>query len=153
MDDKGNTQGLGLSGEGGGSMKRIIVLAFALLLVGAVGYSVDAASDEGKTASRSTGIDVHSKLGRQGDLRVDDAVERTLRAARCRTLQCINRTLKALTRAVGLLLHETFDCEVFSPVTQYFGYDYNFDSFLTTALDFTETGDPTVDARMLHYVC
>ncbi len=39
------------------------------------------------------------------------------------------------------------------PVTQYFGYDYNFDDFLTTALDITEAGDPNVSFYVVRDAC
>lgn len=75
---------------------------------------------------------------------------------RCRTLGCINRSLTKLAKAVENLNRETYRCERYVNITAYDGYVYTPDGgatlFETTALDYSQEGDPA-SGRFLVYVC
>ena len=87
--------------------------------------------------------------------RLEDSL-RTAKAAkvRCRTIKCVNTSLTNLAKDVKVLVRETFKCERWVNVTQYYGYQYSDGAsvFPTTALDYTEEGG-TVSDRVLVYVC
>lgn len=66
-----------------------------------------------------------------------------------------NRLVRSHNRLVGAhnqLARAFYDCEEIVPVTQYFGYDYNGNIGATTALDFTDPGDP-VDEEVVTWIC
>jgi hypothetical protein len=133
--------------------KRVIIAVVAATTVlGGAAIAVGDSSDSRVPAEPTAGPDpIQRKLGE-----VNRQLNQSLAArVSCQSTSCINRTLTRLTSAVRRLNRETFQCERLVNVTQYFGYDYSADGttfFRTTALDYTEQGDPPSD-RVVVYVC
>jgi len=65
--------------------------------------------------------------------------------AACFTAGCFNKQIRKLKRQVRTLrtrVNALFACERVVPVTSYFGYDYQGVTNATSALDYTDPGDP-----------
>jgi hypothetical protein len=75
-------------------------------------------------------------------------------ASACKTTKCFNKAIRTLRAQVNSLnaqvqtQNATIACIRRASVTSYFGYDYQGTPSATSALDFTDPGDP-VDAWML----
>src|SRR5918992_1875196 len=133
--------------------KRIIAAVVAATVLGGAAVAVGDSSESRDPAKPTAGSDPSPKKLGEVNRRLNQSL-----AARvsCRSMGCINRTLTRLTAAVRRLNRETYQCERYVNVTQYSGYRYSPDGgtteFGTTALDYTEQGDPATD-RVLVYVC
>jgi hypothetical protein len=133
--------------------KRVITAIVAATVLGGAAIAVGASSDSRDPAKPTAGSDPIQKKLAEVNRRLNQSL-----AARvnCQSTGCINRTLNRLSASVRRLNRETFQCERLVNVTQYSGYRYSPDGgtteFGTTALDYTEQGDPATD-RVVVYVC
>jgi hypothetical protein len=132
---------------------RILVVAVACLVLGGAAVALAGSSERRAPAAPTAGPKPTSK---ELD-RINRRLNRVATASvNCRSFGCINRNLTRLAREVSVLKRDAFVCERLVDVTQYNGYDYSPDGgatfFLTTALDYTEPGDP-VSNRAVVYVC
>jgi hypothetical protein len=136
-------------------MRKRIVFAIvaATTVLGGAAIAVGDSSESREPAKSTAGSDpIPRKLGE-----VNRRLNQSLAArVSCQSMACINRTLTRLSETVRRLNREIFRCERLVNVTQYTGYLYSPDGgqtvFGTTALDYTEPGDPPSD-RVVVYVC
>jgi hypothetical protein len=86
------------------------------------------------------------------DVRMRSALRHLTRARiRCQTLACINRQLTRIGRFLNCMDLE--DVTQYGDVNGSYGYRYSDGGdFLTTALDFTESGD-SADASVITWTC
>jgi hypothetical protein len=133
--------------------KRILVAVVAVTVLGGGAIALAESSDR-RDASTAT-------AGPKPTQKALAAVNRSLSKATasrvsCRSFACINRNLTRLARDVSVLRRDAFVCERLANVTQYQGYEYSPDGgatrFFTSALDYTESGDPVSD-RVVVYTC
>ena len=135
-------------------MRKRIIAAFVIgAVLGGAAIAVGDSSERRAPSKPTAAPDpIQRKLGE-----VNRRLNRSLAArVSCQSTACINRTLTRLSASVTRLNRETFQCERLVNVTQYSGYLYSPDGgqtiFGTTALDYTEQGDPPSD-RVVVYVC
>ena len=128
------------------------------ILMIALGFAGGASAFAGDSVERTPTPNptrvVHSKLEtRELGSRFDAMLRDTrFHTPPCRTVQCFNRRLKKIGRAIHGIMFEIFNCEQYVDVTSYFGYDYNGVPASTSALDYTDPGTAPTD-RMLVYTC
>jgi len=135
----------------------VVVLAVALGALG--GTAAFGGNERERKAASDEAFDSEPRpppvsLARTGN--IGKEALRLPNKVNCRTLQCLNKSLSKLNKAVNNLNFVTFTCEQLMDVTQYFGYEFdNQDgsgTFLTTGLDRTEPGD-TVNVRVVVDTC
>jgi hypothetical protein len=133
--------------------KRILVAVVAATVLGGGAIAVAESSDSRSPSATAAGPKPVQKELAAINRRLSQA---TASRVSCRSVACINRNLTTLARDVRLLKRDAFVCERLVNATQYNGYDYSPDGgatfFLTTALDYTEPGDPVSD-RVVVYTC
>jgi hypothetical protein len=124
-------------------VKKIIVVAMASALVGAGATAVFGAGDK-PPERQAVKLDsvprdfsgTRFSAGTEG-LRLPNSVN-------CRSVQCFNRAISKVNRAVNALNFVTLTCEQVVPVSRFNGYEFNVNgvTFITTALDNPEAGEP-----------
>jgi outer membrane murein-binding lipoprotein Lpp len=131
----------------------LVVSALATAVLGGTAFALAGGSEHrspSPAATESTPIPkqlakVHQRLSQTLNARVN-----------CGSIRCINRALNRLTTAVRTLNRDVNTCERYINVTRYNGYLYTPDGgttiFETTALDYTDQGDPVTD-KVLVFVC
>ena len=133
--------------------KFIIVAGIATLALGAATVAFGGSSER-RIASTPTAKSnpVQKELSEVNRRLIQSKAARV----NCRSVDCVNRTLTKLSKAVKKLNRDAFKCEQLVPVTSYSGYLYTPDGgasvFETSALDYTESGD-TPSNQVVVYTC
>jgi hypothetical protein len=122
-------------------MRRTVVtiLATAVVLTGTTAI-VNAAGGPEREVAASSAAAKPEKIARPSS--------HLKGPVKCRTLRCLNSKLSALFR-------DTYKCQRLVDLTRYKGYAYTPDgsnATITTALDYTESGDTPSD-QFVVYVC
>jgi hypothetical protein len=128
------------------------IVAFTLSAVsGAAGSERQPAPDQ-KIRERSLGIELQ-RAQRVAPVRISQRLATRRQVRRLtRRLNRLTRAHNSLARAHNSLVDTIADCFGRAPVTSYFGYLYGPGAEATSALDFTDPGDP-IDALMSTWRC